>query len=665
MPRSPADNHTSVAGRRALREVSVAMGVSLLLFAAMLVAVLIADREVVAALGAVALGTGVAISLVVLRRAAETAQERSEALEHERRAAEQLARTLGATRQLVEIDDPDELHRQVCVVAREVFECAGVSLWRVENDEMVLLARDPFVAPYEGEDRRPVGQLPGLREAFAASRPLFVDDLRLRATGVVQATADILGTGSLLNVPIAFGGITQLSLVLTWDEVLPPLGTDEQLAAERFAEQAALVLEQSAHRAAENEVAALNRTLQRMVQSAPLFHAGGTMEEVAEAVCREALEIFGATGAALWIDVGVGIELVARVPAAPIFEPRQVILHSEHGGFAGDLEAGKPRFIGDVEHDDPVLFERFGRHSRSRSQLRLPLASAGQARALIVLSWSEMVEPPSPAVAAVASRFADQAGVAMADAARRAAQEEANELHALFEESLLPSISLAAGDAEVATFYRPGDERLTLGGDFYDCLELPDGAIALLIGDVAGHGAAAAAIGAGLRSAWRALVLGGWPLEDIPRGLQAVCVREREDQHLFVTAISARVEPDRRALRFVSAGHPAPILVGRPTAEAVNGPPIGVVKDARWQVNEVGIELPASVVLYTDGLVEGRATPGSPDRLGIGPIEQRLAAAEPGAVTEADLRGLVEIATDANGVGLPDDVALLALNLRA
>src|SRR4051812_17324823 len=107
------------------------MGLSLLLFGAMLVGVLVADRDVVAAIGAVALACGVAISLVVLRRATITARERSAAFAHERRAAEQMSRMLGATRRLAEIDDPRELHRQICVVAREVFDCSAVSLWRV------------------------------------------------------------------------------------------------------------------------------------------------------------------------------------------------------------------------------------------------------------------------------------------------------------------------------------------------------------------------------------------------------------------------------------------------------------------------------------------------------------------------------------------------------
>jgi serine phosphatase RsbU (regulator of sigma subunit) len=665
VPRSPEDTQATLVARRILRELAGALGLSVVLLAAMLAAVLVADRNVVAALGVLTLATGIGISILVLRRATAAALARNAALDQERRGREQLARTLEATRRLVAIDAPKELHEQICVVAREVFECSAVSLWRVEAEHMVLLARVPFQDPYEGSDRRTIAELPGLGEAFAAARPLFVEDMRSRATGITQVTAEILGTGSLFNVPISIAGITEMSLVLTWNEILPEPGETQRLAAERFADQAGLVLEQSLHRAAEAEIASLNRTLQRMVETAPLFNALGSSKEVAEAVCREALDIFEATGAALWLETGDGIELVMRVPTAPIFAERQRILFAEHPQFAEDLSAGQPRFIEDIEYVDPVLWERFARHSNSRSQLRLPLASAGQARALIVLSWSGPVAPPSARVAAIASRFADQAGMALAEARRREAQREASELHARFEQSLLPSISLASRDAGAATFYRPGDARLSLGGDFYDCLELPDGAIALLIGDVAGHGAAAAALGASLRSAWRALVLGDWRLEDLPGGLQAVCVRERHDQHLFVTAITARIEAHRGSLRFVSAGHPAPLVVGTSAAGAQNGPPLGVVGDASWQVNEVPLTLPASILLYTDGLVEGRAAPGSSERLGIEPVERRLRGVVPGELGEDELAGLVELATTANGSGLPDDVALLALNLRA
>jgi serine phosphatase RsbU (regulator of sigma subunit) len=98
--------------------------------------------------------------------------------------------------------------------------------------------------------------------------------------------------------------------------------------------------------------------------------------------------------------------------------------------------------------------------------------------------------------------------------------------------------------------------------------------------------------------------------------------------------------------------------------DADNGPPLGVTRDADWAVTTVALDPAASVLLYTDGLVEGRASPGGAERLGTGPIAELLAELHPGEVTAADLERLVGVATRANGAGLADDVALLALNLR-
>jgi serine phosphatase RsbU (regulator of sigma subunit) len=662
----PVETEAIATARRVLREINGALGLSIALLTIMVATVLLASRHTAAVVGVVALALALGVAVLVIRRAGDAAAARNRAIEQERRGREQLDRTLAATRRLVETDSPVELRRQICEVARDVFECAAVSLWEVQAEEILLLERVPWEHPYRGNERRRISDLPGLRDALGRAQPLFIADVKSAATGVTRATAEILGTGSLLNVPVAFGGVSRMDLVLSWSDVLPPPSEHHRVAVQRFADQAGLALEQSRHRVAQAEIASLNRTLGRMVQTDPLFKADGTLDEVAEAICTEALEVFEASGAALWLDNGEAIELVHRQPLADVFAARQRILFSEHPTFSQDLESGQPHFLADVENEDPVLWERFARQSGSRSQLRLPLASGGPARALIVLSWSEPVPPPSAQVAAIASRFADQAGVALAEASRRAAERDAGALHAQFEESLLPSITLDSPGASGATFYRPGDDRLSLGGDFYDCLELADGSIVLLIGDVAGHGAAAAALGAGLRSAWRALVLGGWALEQLPGGLQAVCVRERHDPYLFVTAIMGRVAPDRRMLSFLSAGHPAPLVVGAPGAgsDRHNGPPLGIVPDATWEVTTIPLAARSTVLLYTDGLVEGRAQPDAGERLGIEPIERLLAEATPGAMSESDLRRLVELATEANGSGLPDDVALLALNLK-
>jgi serine phosphatase RsbU (regulator of sigma subunit) len=141
-------------------------------------------------------------------------------------------------------------------------------------------------------------------------------------------------------------------------------------------------------------------------------------------------------------------------------------------------------------------------------------------------------------------------------------------------------------------------------------------------------------------------------------------VTERHDPFAFVTALVAFLDPAGATLRFVSAGHPPPELVGREQpVRTDNGPPLGVAADARWQPAEVALPDRCSVVLYTDGLVEGRAAPGARERLGIEPIRALLSGATPGALSSVDLEGLVQLASEANGAGLADDVALLAVNV--
>ena len=89
------------------------------------------------------------------------------------------------------------------------------------------------------------------------------------------------------------------------------------------------------------------------------------------------------------------------------------------------------------------------------------------------------------------------------------------------ERGLLPRPIIANPALRWATRYRPGGQRTLLGGDFFDGIELSDGTIRFLIGDVSGHGPDEAALGVALRVAWRALVLGGCGPDDV----SAICRR--------------------------------------------------------------------------------------------------------------------------------------------
>ena len=89
-------------------------------------------------------------------------------------------------------------------------------------------------------------------------------------------------------------------------------------------------------------------------------------------------------------------------------------------------------------------------------------------------------------------------------AARRAAEDEAALLHARLESNLLPHLESQHGGLHLMWRYLPSEDRLGISGDFYDAATTPDGRLAVVIGDVVGHGPDAAALGATLRASWHA-----------------------------------------------------------------------------------------------------------------------------------------------------------------
>jgi serine phosphatase RsbU (regulator of sigma subunit) len=143
--------------------------------------------------------------------------------------------------------------------------------------------------------------------------------------------------------------------------------------------------------------------------------------------------------------------------------------------------------------------------------------------------------------------------------AAHVAQEEIAELHRALERSLLPSQPPRHPDLRIVTAYRPGERRLQLGGDFFDVLSLADGDLALIIGDVVGHGPEAAALGARLRAAWQALTLSDADIAATATSLNEMVALSGAEE--FVTACLARLKPSRQEGRFLSAGHPPPLLL--------------------------------------------------------------------------------------------------------
>ena len=170
----------------------------------------------------------------------------------------------------------------------------------------------------------------------------------------------------------------------------------------------------------------------------------------------------------------------------------------------------------------------------------------------------------------------------------------------------------------MAARYRAGGEQRLLGGDFYDVVKPPDGWVHALIGDVCGRGPGEAALGVCLRVAWRALVLAGHPADEVLSAVQQVLEHEQQEEAMFATVCMLSVAPDRSSGMLRLAGHPAPLLVtpdGVTELTAPVSPPVGLNAARRWPGHEVSLGDNWSLLMYTDGLIEGRISQG-PYRLG-------------------------------------------------
>jgi serine phosphatase RsbU (regulator of sigma subunit) len=250
------------------------------------------------------------------------------------------------------------------------------------------------------------------------------------------------------------------------------------------------------------------------------------------------------------------------------------------------------------------------------------------------------------------------------------ADAQAREVERL-ERGLAPSPLIADPQVWSASCNRPGRRRALLGGDFFDLVEGSDGILHALIGDVCGHGADEAAIGAVLRATWRGLRLAGASQAVVIDTLTRVFEQERHLPRLFTTLCELEIDPAQRAARLVSAGHPGPLLIDgfdvRPLGDGSTGPAIGL-GDGPWPT--VATELPESwaVLLYTDGIVEGRIGEG-PERVGEERLRRIVAermAADPDwrARPASLLDGLLD-AVEALAAGPPvDDVAMLLIGNR-
>jgi serine phosphatase RsbU (regulator of sigma subunit)/anti-sigma regulatory factor (Ser/Thr protein kinase) len=476
-------------------------------------------------------------------------------------------------------------------------DTAAILLLEPEGNMLYARAAKGLEAEVAEGTRLPVGR--GFAGRIVTERqPISIPDVD--HSDVLNPILRQKGIRSLLGVPLVVGGrprgvlhvgsLTPRDFTLEDRELL-------QLAADR----AALAIDH-AHLFAEERNARLRlEALQRVTDAALAYLSED--ELLAELLERVSAALNSDTAAILLLEPN-GEWLRARAAKGIEEEVEQGVTIPLGRGFAGRIAADRRAiFIPDVDHAD--IYNPILREKGIQSLLGVPLLVEGRVIGVLhvgTLTFREFTTQDKELLQLAADRAAPAIENAKLFEQRRVAEA--------LQRTLLPTELPSIAGLEVATRYVPA-ESSGLGGDWYDLFELPESRVAIAVGDVVGHGVAAAAVMAQLRTALRAYAAEGHGPASV---VQSV---DRLMWQLGPTAMTTLVymvlDPLEETVEIVNAGHLPPLLVGpegEPAYLSVQGAlPLGTSQTEVYGSEVVPFPAGSAVVLFTDGLVERRGAP--------------------------------------------------------
>ncbi len=324
--------------------------------------------------------------------------------------------------------------------------------------------------------------------------------------------------------------------------------------------------------------------------------------------------------------IGATVVDALEVDAAVVRSPDQRgdVLVSRSVHVADERHAGAMKSL--LEHPQPartlrdaapeLLDARKARRLGGAHSLLLPFLEQGSTAALIpIVGQGELLaeltvvslDPARPIGAdalTTARTLAQQAALAFENARLH---QQLTHFAETMRKSLLPQEPPSVRDLDVGYRYESA-AQVEVGGDVFDFLELPDGRLALVLGDVTGHGIDAAAEMAMAKFVFRSLARRHpEPSEFLARANDVVVAEITGGA--FITMAYLAADPDGR-VGVASAGHPRPRLVhadGRIEELHCGGLALGIAPDQTYDEVRVALEPGSSVVVYTDGVVEARS----------------------------------------------------------
>lgn len=293
---------------------------------------------------------------------------------------------------------------------------------------------------------------------------------------------------------------------------------------------------------------------------------------------------------------------------APPASPFTKVLSSGRPHFESVLDASRGTWL-DLDPTRLEIIHRTGMHTL----MIVPLKARGEILGITVFVRTSNPSPFTADDLMLAEDLASRAALSL-DNARRYTHERATAL--ALQHRLLPR-KLSGGNAvEVASRYLPADVRDGVGGDWFDTIPLAGGRIALVVGDVAGHGINAAATMGQLRTAVRTLAIMDLSPGELLARLDDMVVLNEQDScgdgpsaEVLVTCLYAVYDPASQECTMATAGHPPPAVIDPSGdvffADLPKGPPLGLGLGT-YESLQLRLAAGTLIVLYTDGLIETR-----------------------------------------------------------
>ena len=213
---------------------------------------------------------------------------------------------------------------------------------------------------------------------------------------------------------------------------------------------------------------------------------------------------------------------------------------------------------------------------------------------------------------------------------------------------------------ETDYLYRPASETANVGGDFYDVFHIDADHVAVVIGDVSGKGIEAARLTSLLRDGTRAYALQGAAPAQLLGHLNEL-VHRSSPVEAYATMFFGVLEPGSGVVRYCTAGHPSPAVIGGGTArflESTRSPILGAFEAVEFDIGQTTIEPGETLVMFTDGVTEARNRGEQFGEARLLPALQKLSTARIQGMSEELLRKVLKFTGDV----LFDDTVILCLH---